>query len=375
MKQRVGIFSFVGAVAVLTFLNFSCGKGGSATSSGTDSILVNIGTNIIIPGYQSLATSVNSLDSAITDFNASPNSTKLSNVQILFKTAYTAWVSVSQFNYFGPASDNLPPLSGLDKFPADTVTIKNNISGNPGTVNINSYANQSAKGFAALDYLLFDNSAGLINSYTTDANAANRKQYLAIVSTDIKTETDNVLNGWLSSYNTTFMTGTGTSVSSSLGLVINSLDQEVDILKNYRLGVPLGAVLVSTSGTNPTQVEAYYSGISSQLMLTQVKAMEGLYLGTGANGNGLGLSNYVKESSRLYNSYNGVSLDNAITSQFATVIADLQMVPDPLSQTIQTNAAPATKAFTDIQQLLLLLKTDMPSLLAVAITYGDNDGD
>ena len=89
----------------------------------------------------------------------------------------------------------------------------------------------------------------------------------------------------------------------------------------------------------------------------------------------MGLSNYVKESSRLYNSYNGVSLDNAITSQFATVIADLQMVPDPLSQTIQTNAAPATKAFTDIQQLLLLLKTDMPSLLAVAITYGDNDGD
>ncbi len=52
--------------------------------TGTDSILVNIGTNVILPGYQSLAGAVNSLDSAITDFNTSPNNTKLSNVQSLF---------------------------------------------------------------------------------------------------------------------------------------------------------------------------------------------------------------------------------------------------------------------------------------------------
>ncbi len=151
------------------------------------------------------------------------------------------------------------------------------------------------------------------------------------------------------------MVGTGTSVSSSLGLTINSLDQEVDILKNYRLGVPLGAVLVDSAGVNPTQVEAYYSGISAQLILRQVKAMQGLYLGTGANGNGLGLTNYLTQSSRTYSGYTGVTLDNDIKGQFILVIADMQSVSDPLSASIQTNAAPATKAFTDIQHLFAVI--------------------
>ncbi len=86
-----------------------------------------------------------------------------------FKTAYTAWVSVSMYNYLGPASDNQPPLSGLDKFPAGGTIIESNISGYTPSININSYANQSAKGFPALDYLLFANSSNLLTNYTTDA--------------------------------------------------------------------------------------------------------------------------------------------------------------------------------------------------------------
>jgi len=375
MKQRIGIFSFAGAIAVLVFLNFSCGKGGSGSSSATDSILVNMGTNIIVPGYQNLAASATTLDSAVLDFTLSPNSTKLTKLQTDFKSAYLAWVTVSQYNYAGPASGNQPPLNGLDNFPADSAIIENNINGDPSTININAYANRSAKGFAALDYLLFANSANLLTNYTTDANAAKRKKYLEIVAGDIKTEVNSVLNAWLTSYNSTFATGVGTSVSSSLGLVINSLDQEVDILKNYRLGVPLGLIFTDSAVLNPTQVEAYYSGISAQLALTQVKAMQGLYLGTGANGNGLGLTTYVSKSAKTYDVYTGTSLDNAIKAQFTLVITDLQGVQDPFSVTMQSNATQANKAFTDIQKLLLLLKTDMPSLLGVAITYGDNDGD
>jgi predicted lipoprotein len=377
--KRIIILFFSCIVSLLLIVNFSCKKSASGTTSA-DPILVNVGNNIILPSYQLYQTAVNSLDSSITDFNQSPDGTKLSNVRMLFKNAYIAWESVSEYDGLGPAENNQPPLSSLNLFPANTTLIENNISATPGSININSYGNQSAKGFPALDYLLFNtDSATLLIDYTTGANAANRKQYLATVSTDIKTETNTVVNAWLVSggnYINTFINGSGTSVSSSLGLLINSADQDLEILKNYRLGVPLGKVLTAdTNVISPTQVEAYYSGISAQLALTQLKAIQGLYLGNSVHGNGLGLSNYLTQSNKTYSSYNGSSLDSTIKAAFTLAVTDLQGVPDPLSATIQSNPTSADNAFAETQQLVTLLKTDMPSLLGVAITYGDNDGD
>lgn len=372
--KRIVVLFFVCAVSLLVAVNFSCKKTTAPTVA--DPILLNIGNNIILPNYQSYATAVNSLDSSISDFNASPDTIKLSNVQSLFKNAYIAWQSVSEYDGFGPAANNQPPLSGLNLFPVNTTLVDGNIS-SVTAININSFANKAAKGFPALDYLLFGaDKATLLIDFTTDAKAGNRKQYLALVSSDIKTETNAVVNAWPpagGNYINTFVNGSGTSVSSSLGLLLNSTDQDLEILKNYRLGAPLG--LVFTTTTSPTQVEAYYSGISAQLALTQLTAIQNIYLGTGAHGNGLGLSNYLTQSTATYSTYNGTTLDSTIKATLAATITDLQGIADPLSATIQTNPTLATDAFNKTQQLVVLLKTDMPSLLGVAITYGDNDGD
>jgi predicted lipoprotein len=378
MKRIVWLF-IAGVTAVVLSVNFSCSKSGGAGNgnsggSGSDSILVNIGNNIILPGYQGLAISVNSLDSSITDFNTGPNSTKFTNVQTLFKAAYVAWQSASEYDYFGPAADAQPTLAGINVFPTNATLIESNVSA--GDNNVSTFANTAAKGFPALDYLLFGAGAGTLANYTTGAGAANRKSYLSAVSADIKTEVNAVLNQWSASggnYIKTFVTGSGNSVSSSLGLLINSLNQDFENLKNYRLGVPLGLIPVGSGGkVAPMEVEAYYSGISSQLALAQLRAVQGIYLGTGGSGNGLGLITYLVNANAQYN---GGSLSDAIQAAFVTDVTDLQAVPDPLSQTIQTNPSGATAAFTQSQKLVALLKTDMPSALGVLITYGDNDGD
>jgi predicted lipoprotein len=370
--KRIIILFFCCTASLLIVVNFSCKK---AASGGPDPVLINIGNNIILPSYQAYGVAVNSLDSSITDFNQGPTATKLSNVQVLFKNAYIAWQSVSEYNGVGPAAANIPALSGLNSFPVSTSLVDNNISLTT-SININSFANQAAKGFPALDYLLFGtDNVTLLTDFTTDANAANRKQYLALVSSDIKAETDVVVNAWLptgGNYINTFVTGTGNSVSSSLGLLLNSLDQDIEVLKNYRLGAPLG--LVFTTTTSPTQVEAYYSGISAQLALTQLTAIQNIYLGTGAHGNGLGLSTYLINAKIAHN-FNGEILDSSIKSTLTAAITDMQGVADPMSATIQTNPTLAIDAFNETKQLVVLLKTDTPSLLAVAITYGDNDGD
>src|ERR1700710_1270067 len=146
MKRNILVFPTILILLTAGFL-YSCSKsggggsnpgGGGGTTTGKDSILTNIGNNIILPAYVSLSLSVNSLDSAILDFNASPNSTKLKTVQSLFKTAYINWQSASEFNYFGPASTIQPTLSGLNIFPTDSVKIESNITA--ANNNVNAFA-------------------------------------------------------------------------------------------------------------------------------------------------------------------------------------------------------------------------------------------
>src|ERR1700743_1572543 len=161
---------------------------------------------------------------------------------------------------------------------------------------------------------------------------------MAAVSADIKTEVNAVLTGWSASggnYIAPFNSGTGNSVSSSLGLLINSLDQDFEILKNDRLGIPLGLIPVGVvSPVLPKEVEAYYSGISVQLAVAQLKAIQGIYLGTGGKGNGAGLINYLVVAKAKYN---GGLLSDTITAAFAANVTALQSVADPLAQTSQKN--------------------------------------
>ena len=378
--KRNSLLPVAFVMIIVVVIGFSCSKSGNSSGPGTgnnngkDSILMNIGNNIILPAYQNLAAEVNSLDSAISDFNTAANSTKLSNVQNLFKNAYIAWQSVSEYNYFGPASTAQPVLSSVNIFPTSTTTIDSNISVN--NDNVNTFANTAAKGFPALDYLLFGGGGNTLTNYTTDPEASNRQKYLAAVSADLKSEVNAVLNAWSAgggNYISTFVNGSGNSVSSSLGLLINSMVEDFEILKNDRLGIPLGKIPVgSISPVLPKEVEAYYSGISVQLALTQLKTEQGIFLGTTEHGNGLGLINYLIAADAKYGS--GL-LSDTIKTAFATDITDLQAVPDPLSQTIQTSPAGADAAFSQSQKLVALLKSDMPSALGVLITYGDNDGD
>jgi predicted lipoprotein len=383
MKRSVFVVSFALVLAVLAIMiSFSCSKnsgggspGGGGGTAGQDSILANIGNNIILPRYLAFSQYATSLDSAITAFVAAPDAGKLDNVKSLFRSAYTSWQTVSPFNGFGPAYSAQPVLSDLNLFPTTTARIDSNIVS--GSYNVNTFANVSAKGFPAMEYLLSGTGVIVLINYTTDAQAANRKQYLAAVSADIKTEANAAYTGWSASggnYIKTFLSGSGNSVSSSLGLLINSMDQDFEVLKNDCLGIPLGKQPPGQSlPVLPKEVEAYYSGISVQLALAQLVAAQAIYLGSSTQGApGPGLRQYLIQANAKYN---GGPLADTITAHFAAAVSALQAVPDPLSATIQTDPAGADAAYVQIQQLVVLLKTDLPSSLGVLITYGDNDGD
>lgn len=375
MKRPFVFVSFLSVLLWSCLLLLSCKKHKKDEPNADFdrvSLLTHLGKNLILPNYKDFQTKSESLNKKVDSFTVAPSGSSLSAAQDAFKEAFESWQKVSVYE-LGPAADaNLQ--TELNIFPTDTGQINSNVRS--GSYDLSLVSNAAAKGFPAIDYLLFGsagNDSLLLQLYTTDSNAQNRKQYLSALASQIKEKAGTVTTAWSSSggnYLNTFINASGTDVGSSVGLLINQLNQEIDFLKKEELGIPLGKFSMGT--IYPAKTEAYYSGISAQLAVIKAQNILNVYLGKTASSNGIGFDDYLTQ---INAQYNGGSLANAITVQLQDVVAKLKAIQDPLSFTIQNNPAPVDTAYASVQQSIVLLKTDMPSALGVLITYQDTDGD
>jgi len=374
MKHKKLVAAAVAGSFCAAIVLFSCSKSGNNTdpSSGNtpDSILVNLGANVILPAFTKLAAGTTTLDASVTAFNGSPTLSTLAAVQNAFKDAYKAWEGCSAFQ-FGPMLDASLTTHFTNSFPADTAVIKNNIAG--ASYTLDGLANFAAQGFPAIDYLLFayDNNSALAR-FTTASTAAGAKQYLAALSAALKTKTNAVATAWSATggnYLDKFSKATGVDAGSSLSQLLNAFVQDFDVtLQNYKIGIPIGKYGPNVLPIAPEKVEAYYSGYSVALLIAQLQAMQNIYLG----GTGGGLDDKVAATTVTNN---GLPLNDAIKNQINTLLAKLQALPDPLSTDIQNNINVVNDTYTEVRKLTVLLKVDMSSALGVKISFQDDDGD
>lgn len=334
-----------------------------ASDFDQSAMLVNVADNIITPAYASFQDAVNEMNAAANNFINAPSVAELEVFRIAWKNAYIEWQSVAQYE-FGSA-EMLFLRNSLNNFPANTTAINEKIIGND-----YNFDDPEAfdKGFPALDYLLYGIAAtpeDIIIQYTTDAAATDRINYLAAIVEDMKVRVDNTVEGW-GTYRNDFVNNTGTSAGTGLSLIINNLNQNYELIKRAKFGIPAGVLTLGF--TNPTEVEAYYSGISVDLALAAVRASENLYLGA----SGQGLDDYLNATGI---EKNGTSLDGLIQAQFKAAIEAIEVLPSPLSDTIENDRDIVVNAYNEVTKQVLLIKTDLPSALCVAITYIDNPSD
>ncbi len=335
-------------------------------------MLENIGNEIIIPNYNTLLTQVQALNLAVDNFTAAPNDINLEECKTAFLNSWKAWQHCSTFE-IGPAEQRIL-RANINSFPTDTNKINNNIRS--GSYNLATASNLTAKGFPSIDFLLFHStlSSDIVLQYTTDEHAEKRKQYLNTLVAEIVDQVTYVNNQWIASggnYIGTFTTSLGNNAGSSIGMLVNQLNYDYEIIKTNKLGIPLGKKSLGTP--YPEKVEAYYCGKSMDLIKENFNAIEALYLGKTSSGtNKTGLDDYLLHLDAKHNSS---TLDAAIKEQFVVTRTAIAAVPDPLSSTILNNTTLVNSAYIEIQKAVVLLKADMPSALGVLITYQDNDGD
>lgn len=375
--KRSSVFMFL--CSALTLVVFAyCKKKDTETPGADDGVvfdkpamLANYADSVIIPNLQAAKVNIDALVSSFENFSQNKTVVNLQDLRLKYIEAAVSFQYISTFE-FGPSETEIV-RSNFNTFPTDTTEINSNIT--TGNYNLGAVSNLDAKGFPAIDFLLYgknlsDNS--LIDLFTSSSKAAERTAYVKNCLQEIQSKLNTVVANWKNSYRDVFISSTGAQIGSSLGLLVNQLNFEVDALKNGKIGIPLGKK--SLEVLLPEKCEAYYANtISVKLAKACLFNIENVYLGRSRNGvNGLGLDDYLIA---LNATHATGSLNDAINAQFATAKQKLSLVSEPLTDALVNNTAAVNAAYTEIVKLLVLLKTDTPSALGIVITYQDGDGD
>lgn len=331
----------------------------------------NVADNIVIPSYENLKSRIDELSIMTQSFVDNPTENSLNELRIAFKESYLTWQSAAQFE-FGPAEDVFLRNS-LNNFPANTGQIEFNIENE---VNNFDQPDTYDQGFPALDYLLFgiagsDDLTETVKIYTENLNREKYRKYLSDLVTDMEFKVTSTHDEWKNSYRDAFVTKTGTAAGNSLSQIINGWNENYELIKRNKIGVPSG--VLDLNFPLPDKVEAVFSGISSSLAIEALNASLRLYLGVGKTGtNGIGLDDFLNE---INAEKNGKTLDEVIQEQFANAINAVSELPDPLSESIENDEMPTVLAYNEITKQVVNIKTDLPSVLCISITYIDNPSD
>ena len=340
--------------------------GGDPCSSSFDqaAMFVNVADNIILPAYVDFQNKVNDLSAKTTAFTAAPAESSLMDLQASFSAAYLSWQAVAQYE-FGPAEEVFLRNS-VNNFPLNLQELEANI--NSGNYDFNT-PDRFDKGLPALDYLLFGIGASpseILENYTTNTLASQHLQYLTDVMADIQTRINHTVEGWNNGYRNTFVANTGTAAGTALSLIVNNLNENYELIKREKLGVPSGVVTLGF--TNPENVEAFYSGQSLGLIVAALEATQQLYLG----GNGLGLDDYLDNVNAQKDNQ---SLNSLIKGLLISSISKVNVLSGRLSDLVDSDNATVVDAYNEVTRQLVNIKTDLPSVLCVSITYIDNPSD
>ena len=337
---------------------------GPTTAFDRTVMLENMADNVILPRLQGLQEETDVLNAAIELFAQEVNADNLTAARNAWTEAVEDWQRNSAFG-FGPGELTLGSIGMvLGTFPADADAIEQAIDAQD--FSLNNFR-RDVRGFYAIEYLLFgpqptaDNTLSL---YQGDAGAG-RIAYLEALSDNLKNNVDQVLEEWNNGYRTTFVESDGTSAGSSAAQLFNAFSRDFEVLKNFKVGLPAGK-RPGQNSTEPNKVEAYYSGLSKQLAEQHFDAIVLLWEG----GDGVGFREYLESVE------GGLTLVEATQTQINSVEQALAALPEAsLSQLIEQDPETVNNLHTELQKLTRYFKSDMSSLLGIAITYNSGDGD
>ncbi len=357
---------------VAVILLFSCQKKDNNkkdTSFNRAELLKQAAEHMIMPALDNVKSSVLELQEAITIFANSPNVASLATAQEKWKLLAISWQSVNMYN-FGPAGEmgiNKSLNEEAASFPVNATKIENYVLAKDASFN---NFDRDARGLFAIEFLLFGLNQTPEEVIATFNKDSFRASYLLASTNKLSQQINQVQQAWETNYSKEFVSNAGTDIGSSISLYYNDFLKSYEGLKNFKFGIPLGLRPGQTSPL-PQNVEAYYSGISLQLAKAHWQQIKNIWEGRGLNGvDGIGFKEYLESVS------GGQELIVATQKQMAAIDQAFAALPDkPLSKAITEDFEKVNLVHTEMQKHTRFFKSDLSSLIGIAITYSSGDGD
>lgn len=369
MKSNIIRFLSIGCFALIAAISIvSCddSNDGEDMTVGFDrgAMLESVADNIIIPNFQSLQSSVNALATATDDFTKSTSEENLTALRATWTQAVIDHQHCSAFG-FGPASLLLGSYATvLGVFPVSEDKIEANML--DANFDLANSFDRDVRGFYTVEYLIYgnsDNDADLIASFDQ-----NRKDYLMLIVNELKTNFDNIVAEWTGSYRQEFIDSNGTAAGSSISLYYNEFVKDYENLKNFKLELPAG-LTAGQEGDDGSLVEAFYSGISRDLVVEHFESSKNIWFGVSRNGTAsIGFEEYLETV------VGGPELVASTKEAISVIDNAIENLPQGrLSDHVGGDEVKILR--DELQANTANFKSSLSSLLGISITFNSGDGD
>lgn len=330
----------------------------------------------LLPAHRDFALAAKQLSQATQAFCKSPDDAGLQAAQEHWRHSAVAWSGL-QVKSFGPLmEDNLswqiqfwPDRKNLVARKLEGL-ITEHADATPFTASTIADASVVVQGLSALEYLLFDEKAAQLDRYQTTPL---RCQVLSAIAEHQKTLSKTLHEAWLpdhGNYLGTFaQPGPKNPVypdrQQAIAALLESLVAGAELIKRDKLERPLG--FANSRGLSQVYLlEWWRSRFSREAIIGNLNALQRLYLADEL----YGIDDYLRQHQHS-------ELAEQITSTFEKTIVAAQAVEgDLFSAATDPAQKPQLLAlYTEVQQLLDLLKNALPDALGITLSFNGADGD
>jgi hypothetical protein len=345
---------------------FSCGEEQGDTEQGFNrrALLEEMALNLIIPNFEALQSSVNDLSNSIQLFEQNRTEENVTAMQMAWVDAVINFQHCSAFG-FGPASLPLGPFATvLGVFPVDVDQVEANIT--VAEFNLASSFDRDVRGLYAIEFLIYGGDPS--NAKVSETLEQERLEYLKLIVSELQLTVDGIVDEWKSSYIESFINNDGTSAGSSISLLYNEFVKDYENLKNFKVELPAGLTAGQT-GSDPTLVEAYYSGISKELIRHHFASSKNIWLGQTRDG-----QQFTGFEEYLNSVVGGAELVESTKTALHRIDQAIAAIPDGrFSDQLETTEVTILR--DELQSNTANFKSSMSSLLGISITFNSGDGD